>query len=41
VAKGISADRMKVVGKGETEPMASNDTNDGRAQNRRIEFLVE
>jgi outer membrane protein OmpA-like peptidoglycan-associated protein len=41
VAKGIDAGRMKVVGKGETEPMASNDTDDGRAQNRRMEFLVE
>ncbi len=41
VSKGISADRMKVVGKGASEPVASNDTEDGKAQNRRIEFLVE
>jgi outer membrane protein OmpA-like peptidoglycan-associated protein len=41
VDKGISADRMKVVGKGELEPMATNETEDGKAQNRRIEFLVE
>ena len=41
VAKGINTGRMKVVGKGEMEPMATNETEDGRAQNRRIEFLVE
>ena len=40
-AKGIPSDRMKVVGKGETEPMSSNDTEDGRAENRRMEFAVE
>ena len=41
VAKGISSSRMKEVGKGELEPVATNETEDGRAQNRRIEFLVE
>jgi len=41
VAKGISSGRMKVIGKGETEPMATNETENGRAQNRRIEFYVE
>jgi len=41
VARGISANRMKVVGKGEAEPMATNETEDGRAQNRRMEFSVE
>jgi outer membrane protein OmpA-like peptidoglycan-associated protein len=41
VEKGINAGRMKVVGKGELEPMATNETEDGKAQNRRIEFLVE
>lgn len=40
-AKGISSSRIKVSGKGETEPIATNDTSDGRARNRRIEFLVE
>ena len=41
VAKGVSSSRIKVIGKGEAEPRATNDTADGRAQNRRIEFEVE
>jgi len=41
VSKGIPGGRMKVVGKGETEPMSSNDTDEGRAENRRMEFAVE
>lgn len=35
---GISAVRIKVIGKGEAEPIASNDTSEGKAQNRRIEI---
>jgi len=41
VQRGIKSDRMKTVGKGEKEPVASNDTTDGRAENRRIEFYVQ
>jgi outer membrane protein OmpA-like peptidoglycan-associated protein len=41
VARKINAARIKVAGKGETEPVASNDTEEGRAKNRRIEFEVE
>jgi outer membrane protein OmpA-like peptidoglycan-associated protein len=37
---GIAASRMTVVGKGASNPLASNDTEDGRAQNRRVELLV-
>ena len=39
--KGIPGNRMKTAGKGEKEPVATNDTAKGRAENRRIEFYVE
>lgn len=41
VQKGIASNRMKTVGKGENEPVASNATDTGRAENRRIEFYVQ
>ncbi|NPV25001.1 OmpA family protein [Bradyrhizobium aeschynomenes] len=37
---GLPADRFSAIGYGSTQPVASNDTGDGRAQNRRIEFVV-
>jgi OmpA-OmpF porin, OOP family len=36
---GIDAARLTVNGFGADKPMASNDTADGRAANRRVEFL--
>jgi outer membrane protein OmpA-like peptidoglycan-associated protein len=39
-ARGISRSRLQVDGYGETRPVASNDTADGRAQNRRVELNV-
>ncbi|MBN1398367.1 MAG: OmpA family protein [Bacteroidetes bacterium] len=41
VRNGIESSRMRTVGKGENEPMASNETAEGRLENRRIEFYVE
>lgn len=38
---GIPLERLEVIGKGASEPIESNDTKAGRAQNRRIEFIVE
>ncbi|MCS6799747.1 MAG: OmpA family protein [Myxococcota bacterium] len=38
VRHGIEAARLTVRGYGHTQPVASNDTEEGRAQNRRIEF---
>ena len=39
-AKNISGSRLTVVGYGERLPKYLNDTEDGRAQNRRVEFLI-
>jgi outer membrane protein OmpA-like peptidoglycan-associated protein len=41
VDSGIARDRIRVVGHGETHPIASNDTDEGRASNRRIEIVVD
>ena len=40
VKAGLPATRFTAVGYGATQPLAGNDTDDGKAQNRRIEFLV-
>ncbi len=40
VSKGISSDRMSARGYGESRPVATNDTDEGRAQNRRVELIV-
>ena len=39
VSKGVSADRLTVKGYGESRPVASNATREGRAQNRRVELV--
>ena len=39
VSMGISADRLTTKGYGDTEPMASNDSPEGKANNRRVEFV--
>lgn len=41
VAKGIEASRLSAEGYGDQHPVASNDTEEGRAQNRRIAVRVD
>ena len=40
VKAGLSADRFAAIGYGSSQPVATNDTDEGKAQNRRIDFLV-
>src|SRR5688500_2264600 len=40
IGRGLNRDRIIVVGAGETRPVASNDTESGRAQNRRVEVTI-
>jgi len=40
VSRNVLADRLYVDGKGESEPVASNATAEGKAQNRRVEILI-
>ena len=41
VGMGVAETRMSVSGKGEAEPLVSNDSRSGRAVNRRVEFEVQ
>jgi outer membrane protein OmpA-like peptidoglycan-associated protein len=36
---GIAKDRLKAAGKGQNNPIGSNSTDEGRAKNRRVEFV--
>lgn len=40
VRAGLPANRFTAIGYGSSQPVASNDTDEGKAQNRRIDFLV-
>ncbi|PIF92520.1 outer membrane protein OmpA-like peptidoglycan-associated protein [Acidovorax sp. 62] len=40
VARGVDGRRIAIDGVGERHPIASNDTADGRARNRRVEIFV-
>jgi outer membrane protein OmpA-like peptidoglycan-associated protein len=40
IANGIDASRLSFKGYGETQPIATNDTDEGRSKNRRTEFKI-
>ena len=39
-SRGVSASRVQTEGRGETDPLASNDTDQGRQENRRVEAAI-
>lgn len=41
VRQGVEGSRVTAMGYGEANPVATNDTEDGRAENRRVEFVVK
>jgi len=40
VMQGVSSSRMRTAGRGEMEPVGSNDTEEGRQANRRVEIAI-
>jgi outer membrane protein OmpA-like peptidoglycan-associated protein len=40
VQRGVGSNRIYVVGRGESQPIASNNTDEGRARNRRVEIIL-
>lgn len=40
IRRGIAAARIKAEGRGKTQPVADNSTEEGRAKNRRVEFTI-
>jgi len=41
VSQGVRADKLRALGRGEANPVASNDTPEGRANNRRVEIVIQ
>ena len=39
-SQGVARSRLRPAGRGETEPVASNETDEGRAKNRRVEVAI-
>ncbi|MFK7828566.1 MAG: OmpA family protein [Congregibacter sp.] len=40
VSRGVTQGQLRAVGRGESNPVASNSTEDGRSRNRRVELVV-
>lgn len=40
VSQGVMADRLLLAGRGKSDPIATNDTPEGRAQNRRVTIQI-
>lgn len=40
ISKGVRKERLTAAGYGEERPVASNETSEGRAENRRVEFVI-
>ena len=40
IQKGIEREQIKFMGLGSNQPLTSNETEEGRAKNRRVEFLI-
>jgi outer membrane protein OmpA-like peptidoglycan-associated protein len=40
ISRGAKADQLKAIGKGPAEPVADNQTAEGRANNRRVEIVI-
>ncbi len=41
IAAGVAANRMTSIGLGEDQPVADNETEEGRAKNRRVDVILE
>ncbi len=40
-ANGVASERLRAIGNAYTRPLASNDTPEGRASNRRVDLIME
>jgi len=41
ISRGVPQDKIRSIGRGEQQPIASNDSPEGRANNRRVEIVVQ
>jgi outer membrane protein OmpA-like peptidoglycan-associated protein len=41
VSQGVKPEKLRALGRGEASPVASNDTAEGRANNRRVEIIIQ